>query len=104
MPGYPWLAATELDTRHIADVLNTNAIVGVPYTADQLANAEADLQAQANPDDKTVKAFLSRYPKAVSRDFTGDGKVTELTAVVAYLQMLGTLVDFKVYDEKANAR
>ncbi len=104
MPGYPFLATTELDYRHITDVLKTNAIVGVPYTLDQIANAEADLLAQANPDDKNVQAFQARYPKAVSRDFTGDGKVTELTAVVAYLQMLGTLVDFKVYDEKANSR
>ena len=104
MPGYPFLATTELDYRHIADVLKTNRIVGVPYTDDQIANAEADLVAQANPDDKNVKAMLARYPKSVSRDFTGDGKVTELTALIAYLQMLGTLVDFKIYDDKINSR
>jgi cytochrome c oxidase cbb3-type subunit 2 len=67
-------------------------------------NAEIDIRAQVSPDDKSVPAFLARYPKAVARDFTSDGKVTELTAVVAYLQMLGTLVDFKVYDDKANPR
>jgi cytochrome c oxidase cbb3-type subunit 2 len=104
MPGYPFLGATELDTRHLTDVVKTNAFVGVPYTDEQIANVDADVQAQANPDDKNVKAFLARYPKAVARDFTADGKVTELTAVIAYLQMLGTLVDFHVYDDKANPR
>ena len=104
MPGYPFLASTDLDYRHIQDVVRTNAIVGVPYTDEQIANAAADLEAQANPDDKNAKAFLARYPKAVARDYTGDGKISELTAVVAYLQMLGTLVDFKIYDDKANPR
>ena len=104
MPGYPFLATTELDTRHLADVVKTNRFVGVPYTDEQVANIDADVAAQVNPDDKNVKAFSARYPKAVSRDFSGDGKVTELTALVAYLQMLGTLVDFTIYDDKANAR
>jgi len=104
MPGYPFLGQTDLDYRHIQDVVKTNATVGVPYTDEQIANAESDLLAQANPDDKNAKAFLARYPKAVARDYTSDGKVTELTAVIAYLQMLGTLVDFKIYDDKANPR
>ncbi|MDR3373264.1 MAG: cytochrome-c oxidase, cbb3-type subunit II [Ancalomicrobiaceae bacterium] len=104
MPGYPFLATTELDTRHLADVVKTNRFVGVPYTDEQIANVDADVAAQVNPDDKEAKAFAARYPKAVARDFSGDGKVTELTALIAYLQMLGTLVDFKIYDDKANAR
>ena len=104
MPGYPFLAATELDTRHIVDLLKTNRLVGVPYTDDQIVNAEADLKAQANPDDPAAKAMLARYPKSVARDYSGDGKITEKTALVAYLQMLGTLVDFKLYDDKANIR
>ncbi len=104
MPGYPFLATTELDTRHLVDVVRTNKLVGVPYTDEDIANVDADVAAQVNPDDKNVKAFQTRYPKAVSRDFSGDGKVTELTAVIAYLQMLGTLVDFKIYDDKANPR
>jgi len=46
-----------------------------------------------------------RYPKAVIRNFDGKaGDPTELDALIAYLQMLGTLVDFKLYDEKANLR
>lgn len=105
MPGYPFLAKNELDYSHIADVMRTNQLVGVPYTDEQISNAVADLRAQANPDDKAVDAMLKRYPKAVARDFDGDvTKVSEMDALVAYLQMLGTLVDFKLYDDKANLR
>ena len=105
MPGYPFLARNDLDVRHIGDVMRTNRLVGVPYSDDQIANAEADLRAQANPDDKNVDAMLKRYPRSVARDFDGDAtKVTEMDALVAYLQVLGTLVDFKLYDDKANLR
>ncbi|MDR3497544.1 MAG: cytochrome-c oxidase, cbb3-type subunit II [Ancalomicrobiaceae bacterium] len=114
MPGYPFLARTDLDYRHIAALVQANRLVGVPYTDEDIANAETDLVAQANPDGKDVKALQDRYAVKsakgemisipVARDFSGDGKVTELTALVAYLQMLGTLVDFKIYDDKANPR
>ena len=52
-----------------------------------------------------MDAFAKRYPKAVARNFDGKaGAPTEMDALVAYLQMLGTLVDFKLYNEKANLR
>src|SRR5437588_119058 len=83
----------------------TGRNVGVPYTAEQIANAKADLKAQVDPDGANADAFQKRYPKAVVRNFDGKpGNPTELDALVAYLQMLGTLVDFKLYDEKANLR
>jgi cytochrome c oxidase cbb3-type subunit 2 len=105
MPGYPFLAETDLDYRTVAAHLATNRTVGVPYTDEQIAQARADLEAQATPDTPGVAAFLKRYPKATVRDFDGNpGKVTEMDALVAYLQMLGTLVDFKLYDDKANLR
>jgi cytochrome c oxidase cbb3-type subunit 2 len=86
-------------------VLKTNALVGVPYTEEQIANAAADLRAQSNPDDAAVDALLKRWPKAIARDFDGDPKrLTEMDALVAYLQVLGTMVDFKLYDDKANLR
>jgi cytochrome c oxidase cbb3-type subunit 2 len=70
----------------------------VPYTDDEVDNALADLEAQANPDSDALDAFLKRYPKAQARDFDGNPKqVTEADALIAYLQMLGTLVDFKTY-------
>jgi cytochrome c oxidase cbb3-type subunit II len=105
MPGYPALATTELDLDDIAAHLSTSRAVGVPYTEDQVANARADLKAQLDPDSADTGAFQKRYPKAIVRNFDGKGgDPTELDALVAYLQMLGTLVDFKLYDEKANLR
>ncbi len=105
MPGYAFLSRTEVDEATVAAHLRTNRSVGVPYSDDQVANAVADLKAQADPDNAGVDAFTKRYPKAASRNFDGKpGTPTEMDALVAYLQMLGTLVDFKLYNEKANLR
>jgi len=105
MPGYPFLADTDLDYRDIAAHLKANRAIGVPYTETQLEHAIADLRAQANPDDANADDFVKRYPKANVRDFDGNsGRLTEMDALVAYLQMLGTLVDFKLYDDKADLR
>ena len=105
MPGYSFLSQTEVDEASVAGHLRTNRAVGVPYSDDQVANAAADLKAQADPDNAGVDAFTKRYPKAVARNFDGKGGApTEMDALVAYLQMLGTLVDFKLYNEKANLR
>jgi len=105
MPPYAFLAETELDPSMIADHLRTNRAVGVPYTDEQIANAAVDLKAQVDPDSADSDAFAKRYPKAAIRNFDGKpGQPTEMDALVAYLQMLGTLVDFKLYNEKANLR
>ncbi|NVN85676.1 MAG: cytochrome-c oxidase, cbb3-type subunit II [Rhodopseudomonas sp.] len=105
MPGYSFLARTEVDASRLPDHLRTSRIVGVPYTDDEIANAVADLKTQTDPDSADVAAFTKRYPKAVVRNFDGQpGNPTELDALIAYLQMLGTLVDFKLYNEKANLR
>ncbi|MGA9443601.1 MAG: cytochrome-c oxidase, cbb3-type subunit II [Methyloceanibacter sp.] len=100
MPGYPFLAERELDYDDIQDQLKTNATVGVPYTDEMIEAAKADVEAQAGKDSGDVAALLARYPKAQARSFDGDPeKVTELDALVAYMQMLGTLVDFASFDE-----
>ena len=105
MPGYPWLARTDLDIRNLSDNLRVQQIEGVPYTDEQVENASVDARSQASEDDPAAKAFAQRYPKAVARNYGGQpGRVTEADALIAYLQMLGTSVDFKVYDEKANIR
>jgi cytochrome c oxidase cbb3-type subunit 2 len=99
MPPYAQLAKHELETRDIQALLEANRITGVPYTDEMIANAKADLLAQATPDDAGAEAVGTRYPKAVIRDFDGDPKkVTEMDALIAYLQMLGTLVDFSTFD------
>ncbi len=81
------------------------ALLGVPYTDDMIASALADVRTQATNDAPDAAALMKRYPKAQARDFSGNtGHITEADALIAYLQMLGTLVDFKLYDDKANVR
>jgi len=99
MPGYPFLGQRKLEYDNIAERLKTLREVGVPYSDDDIKNAKADLVAQTNPDSEGAAAVAQRYPKAAVRKFDGKpGDPTELDAVIAYLQMLGTLVDFAKYD------
>src|SRR5215510_14617190 len=100
MPSYPWLAETKLDLRETADRLRTLRRVGVPYTEEMLDKAQQDLVAQVDPDNRAAKEFMRRYPKAKVAKFDGQPGLqpTELDALVAYLQMLGTLVDFATFD------
>ena len=82
-----------------------NRAVGVPYSDEMIEAAETDIRAQADPDSDGAEDVVARYPKAVVSNFDGNtGKLTEMDALVAYLQMLGTLVDFSTYDAKANNR
>ncbi len=104
MPGYPFLAQTELKLSDIRKHMTSNRLSGVPYTEAMIDAAVSDIRTQMNPEaDQT--AFQSRYPKAQARPpAVAAGKITEADALIAYLQMLGTLVDFKLYDNKANLR
>jgi cytochrome c oxidase cbb3-type subunit II len=105
MPAYPWLAATELDFKHIDDDMKVNAHLGVPYTKEMIASAIADIKTQATTDAPESADLAKRYPKAQARDFDGNpDRISEADALIAYLQHLGTLVDFKLYDGKANVR
>ena len=94
MPSYGFLAKTPLSAGEhgtMVGELKALKMVGVPYTADQIANADKDLKAQASD---SAGDLLSRYPKAQYRSFSGQpGNVTEMDALVAYLQVLGTMVD-----------
>lgn len=100
MPGYPFLEKTPLNYDDIAEKMATLKVTGVPYTDEMIANAKADLEGQINPDTKAAKEVVARYAKAQVRNFDGqpDTTVTELDALIAYLQMLGTLVDFTSFD------
>ena len=91
MPHYAFLAENRLDTDDLVRRLKAQKMVGVPYNDDQLTNAMADLRAQADPS-ADATALLKRYPKAVQ--VGSGGIVTEMDALVAYLQVLGTMVDF----------
>ncbi len=99
MPHYAFMADTALSYDNIGDKLHTLRIVGVPYTDEQIASAKSDLETQANPQADS-KALLAHYPKA--NTVPGNGKqVTELDALVAYLQVLGTEVNFADTSEES---
>ena len=94
MPPYAFLRDRALDRGDIAAHLRTNRVVGVPYTDAMIENATADLRAQADPEGDHA-ALLERYPKAAVGDFDGNPqRLSEMDAVVAYLQILGRMVDF----------
>ena len=98
MPQYPFLAARALDYGDIADHLSVLQTLGTPYTDEMITNAVADVKAQAQGDLDEAEAVTMRYPKAQSADFDGNPDlISELDALIAYLQMLGTLVDFETY-------
>jgi cytochrome c oxidase cbb3-type subunit 2 len=108
MPPYAFLADKDLDYHDIDKRLVALSRLGVPYTAAQIRNAETDLQAQADPFSSDGPAMKARYGGKINqRDFDGDpDRLTEMDALVAYLQMLGTMVDFSTYhaDAAANQR
>ncbi|KAF5885521.1 MULTISPECIES: cytochrome-c oxidase, cbb3-type subunit II [Rhizobium] len=104
MPSYTFLEEREVTVKGVGMDLKANENVGVPYNDDMLANAEADMNAQSDPNADTT-ALLARYPKAKVGDFDGNSaRLTEMDALVAYLQMLGTLVDFSTYDDATGYR
>lgn len=92
MPRYPWLGETPLAIDHLGDDLRALRKVGAPYTEDMIANASADAAAQASPDADT-ESLIGRYGEATQvRSFDGDQRtVSEMDALVAYLQILGKL-------------
>ena len=107
MPGYSFMAETLLGFDDAAEHLKTLRAVGVPYSDEQIARAIDDLNAQATGEDGDgdIEGLQNRYPKVPLGDFDGDpNRLTEMDALVAYLQMLGTLVDFSSVDAKAIER
>ena len=104
MPPYAFLAERDLQPGDMRAHLTALSRVGVPYTKDAIEAANDDLTAQADPEADST-ALLARYSKAQARDFDGDPKrLTEMDALVAYLQMLGTLVDFKAAEGQEQAQ
>ncbi len=96
MPKYGFLAETDIDAAHITDLMWANSVVGVPYDDAAMVNAGADFAAQANPDADT-SGLLERYGKVTVANFDGQPQLTEMDALIAYLQVLGTMVDFSTF-------
>ena len=105
MPYYGFLEKTDLNYKHVAKRLEVQAIEGVPYTKQDIADAVEDVRTQATDNAPGTDGLEKRYPKANVRDFDGNpNRLTEADALIAYLQMLGTEVNFKLYNDKANIR
>jgi cytochrome c oxidase cbb3-type subunit 2 len=95
MPNYARLSDARLRTDDLDRHLRAMRAVGVPYTDDMIANAPADAVGQAAPDDPRAEGVAKRYGDATNmRPFDGDPSVlTEMDALVAYLQILGRLTE-----------
>lgn len=104
MPSYAFLAEKKLNPGDMSAHLTALTRVGVPYSAESVAKANQDLANQADPEADN-EDLLKRHPKAQARDFDGDpNSLTEMDALVAYLQMVGTLVDFEAGEAQEQPR
>ncbi|MCH2250998.1 MAG: cbb3-type cytochrome c oxidase subunit II, partial [Cognatishimia sp.] len=97
---------TRLNTKYLSGSLAALAAAGVPYTDEQIEWAARDAERQADPEAEYEFELYDLYGENLAvRDFDGNpNEVTEMDAIVAYLQMLGTLVDFDSIDQEEIAR
>ncbi|MCC5960253.1 MAG: cytochrome-c oxidase, cbb3-type subunit II [Rhodobacteraceae bacterium] len=103
MPSYAFMMNRTLDrsdAEHVRDIMAVYRVLGHPYTEEMMENAVDDFFAQA--EDFGDPGLLDRYPGAQQRSFDGQEQVTEMDAIIAYMQMLGTLVDFDTFVPVAN--
>lgn len=92
MPPYGFLARRYVDGEDVRQRMRALRRVGVPYTEAMVAAAGADLLAQRQLGGD-VAGLLRRYPGAVVDGFTGADRPTDMDALIAYLQVLGTFRD-----------
>jgi cytochrome c oxidase cbb3-type subunit 2 len=97
MPAYGFLAERELDPAGVGAHLATLRTLGVPYDDAMIEGAGADMRAQADPEADHA-GLAARYPKIATGAFDGNpSRLTEMDALIAYLQSLGRMVDFADY-------
>jgi len=101
MPKYDFLMDRMIDGEYIADLLSTHRMVGVPYTDEMIESAAADFRVQVDPLGDW-DGLVERYPGAQVRNFDGQPGISEMDALIAYLQVLGTLVDFSTFTPDAS--
>jgi cytochrome c oxidase cbb3-type subunit 2 len=96
MPKYAFLMDAKLEPEGVTDLVATHRTVGVPYSDEMIANVSGDFRVQVDPMGDYY-GLLERYPGAQVRSFDGQPGISEMDALIAYLQMLGTLVDFSTF-------
>ena len=98
MPSYKFLSKKDLNLTEVVSRMKVLQKVGVPYNEDMIQNAVSDIAVQASVG-RDDEGFKSRYKKANVRDFDGnENKISEMDALIAYLQVLGTMVEFVDYN------
>ena len=101
MPKYAFLKDALIRPEHTAELMSVHAMVGVPYTEEMIELAEEDFTVQVDPFGD-IDGLLERYPGAQVRNFDGEPGISEMDALIAYMQMLGTLVDFSTFEADAS--
>ncbi|GAB1378571.1 MULTISPECIES: cytochrome-c oxidase, cbb3-type subunit II [Pararhodobacter] len=96
MPPYAFLLDRPITPEHVQDLMRAYRLVGVPYTDEMIETAPEDFRAQVDPFGDSG-ALLERYHSAQVRNFDGQEQLTEMDALIAYMQMIGTLVDFSTF-------
>lgn len=100
MPQYGHLMDRIIGPDYITERVETDALVGVPYSEEMIAAAVEDFRAQADPNADS-EGLQERYPGAQQRNFDRQPQLTEMDALIAYLQVLGTMVDFSTFEPDA---
>jgi len=105
MPGYKFLIEREAAIAGISDDMEVLTKMGVPYSEEMIQNAVSDAMVQAS-NDRDSDALQKRYGKKLNiKDFDGNPQmVSEMDALVAYLQALGTFVDFSKFEQKSDKK
>ncbi len=101
MPPYGFMLDRPITGQYIQDLMRTYAMVGVPYTDEMIAAAPEDFRVQVDPFGDT-SGLLERYHSAQVRNFDGQEALTEMDALIAYMQIVGTLVDFSTFTADAS--
>jgi len=99
MPTYPFLVERDAQISGISDDMEVLRKLGVPYTDEMIQNATSDAVIQAS-NEREAEGLQKRYGGKVNvHDFDGNpSRISEMDALVAYLQVLGCFVDFAKYE------
>jgi len=100
MPQYAHLMQRGAAIHDIDDHMRALKLAGVPYSDAMIENAYRDAAAQARDESEYHEELLEYYGDSVNmRDFDGQKEfISEMDALVAYLQVLGTMAELKAYD------
>jgi cytochrome c oxidase cbb3-type subunit 2 len=102
-PGYPWLVRPSSTINTSPTLEGAGGLAA--YSAGMIEHAVNDVRAQASSDPSDAADLVERYKKVLARDFDGNpARISEADALIAYLQVLGTMVDFRLYNNRANIR